>query len=82
MPQCGICGKIATQKCSQCGMPLCNDHIKHGIQFRTNNPVINCPNCEKNIGRLAKRLAIILLIAFIIITISVIFYLNSIFAFL
>jgi uncharacterized membrane protein YvbJ len=82
MSKCEICGKPAIGNCSQCGMSLCKEHIQHGIQFRTNQPVINCPNCKKNIGKLSQKLIILFTLIFIIIIITTIFVLNSIFSFL
>jgi uncharacterized membrane protein YvbJ len=82
MNKCAICGKPATANCSQCGMPLCKNHVEHGIQFRTSDPTINCPNCKKKIAKLSKSLIIVLGAVFIVITIGVILYLNSVFSFI
>ena len=82
MDKCGMCEKPAVESCYQCGIPLCKDHIEHGIQFRTNEPVINCPNCKSKISRLSRKLSLILSAIFIVITIVVLIYLNSIFSFL
>jgi len=82
MDKCGVCGKPAVESCSRCGMPICKDHIEHGIQFRTNEPSINCPNCKKNIGKLTHKLSIPLIVIFIIIIIITLVVLNSVFSFL
>ena len=82
MDKCGICGKLAVERCAQCGMPLCKDHIEHGIQFRTNEPSINCPNCKKNIAKLTHKLSVPFFAIFIIIVIVTLVVLNSVFSFL
>jgi len=74
-----MCDKPATTQCEQCGMPLCEEHMTHGIQFRTNNPTIHCPNCESNITRLTKRIILVLTIGLIIGVIFLIWYLDSVF---
>jgi predicted nucleic acid-binding Zn ribbon protein len=80
--KCEICGKPAVAKCAQCGMALCEDHKRHGVQFRTNDPSINCPNCQSNIKRLNNRLVIILGIGLVIISLVLFLYFNSIFQFI
>ncbi len=83
MVLCEICQKKpAVENCSQCGMPLCKDHIEHGIQFRTNEPVISCPNCKKKSISVSKNKTIIFGILILVIIIVVLWYLNSIFGFL
>jgi len=71
MVKCEICGKEATANCAQCGMPLCDIHIGHGIQFRSNSPVVNCPNCQSNIKKLSKKTTSVLSIGFIILAIII-----------
>ena len=82
MDKCNFCDKPAVEYCAQCGMPLCKDHIQHGIQFRTNEPSINCPNCQKNISRLTHKLSITLLAVFVVIIIITLAVLNAVFSFL
>jgi uncharacterized membrane protein YvbJ len=79
--KCNICEKPAVAKCAQCGMPLCEEHKKHGIHYRTNDPSVNCPSCKDNISRLNKKLVIYLGLALIVIFIALFFYFNSIFHF-
>lgn len=81
MEKCELCGKPATGHCAQCGKALCQEHIEHGIQFRSNTPSINCPSCHENISKLNLKLVIGFGIGFIIIAIIFILYLNSIFEF-
>ncbi len=82
MDRCAICEKSATEHCTQCGMALCDNHITHGLQFRTNDPVINCPNCKKKAGKKSNKLMILMSVVFVIIIISTILVMNSVFSFL
>jgi uncharacterized membrane protein YvbJ len=79
---CTVCGNPATSKCAVCGHPVCDEHKKHGFKLRTNDPVVNCPGCYK---RRSKKLLIIvsmLLIAFIVISITITIYLINTLPFL
>ena len=79
--KCDICGKLSVANCSKCGIPLCNDHIEHGISIRTNAPTIDCPNCRVKMNRKVKKKSYILAIVFVVVAIIVILYFNSIFGF-
>ena len=82
MDKCGICGKLAIERCAQCGMPPCKDHIEHGIKFKKNETSKNCPNCKKNIAKLTHKLSVPFFAIFIIIVIVTLVVLNSVFSFL
>ena len=79
--KCDICGKPAAANCSKCGIPLCNEHIEHGISLRTNAPTIDCPSCQVKMIRKVKKKSYVLAIVFVAITVIVILYFNSIFGF-
>jgi len=81
MTECGICGKSAIDKCVRCGKPLCADHIKYGVNLRTNAPTINCPGCKKEHSKKLKLALIFSTIILVIASIIIILYLNSIFGF-
>ncbi len=49
--KCDICGKPSVANCSKCGIPLCSEHIEHGVSLRTNAPTIDCPNCRVSMSR-------------------------------
>jgi len=78
---CDICGKPSVANCSKCGIPLCTEHIEHGVSLRTNAPTIDCPNCKMSMSRKVKKRSYILIIFFVIIAILIILYFNSIFGF-
>ena len=80
--KCEICGKNAIGNCAQCGMALCEHHIEHGIQFRSNSPSINCPSCKENISGLNKKLLIGLGTGFVIILIVIVFLIYEFSTFL
>lgn len=79
--KCDICGKPAVANCSKCGIPLCSEHIEHGISLRTNAPTIDCPSCQVKMSRKVKNKSYVLAIVFIATTVIVILYFNSIFGF-
>ena len=79
--KCDICGKPSVANCSKCGIPLCNEHIEHGVSLRTNAPTIDCPNCRVSMSRKVKKKSYVLAIVFVVIAIIVILYFNSIFGF-
>ena len=79
--KCDICGKPAAANCSKCGIPLCNEHIEHGISLRTNAPTIDCPSCQVKMSRKVKKKSYVLVVGFVVITIIIILYFNSIFGF-
>ncbi|MHA2430416.1 MAG: hypothetical protein ACXACC_05200 [Promethearchaeota archaeon] len=81
MSECTVCGKSATATCARCGKPLCSEHIKYGVNLRTNSPTINCPGCKKEQSKNLKLTLTISTIIFIIIAVVIILYLNSIFGF-
>lgn len=81
MSECGICGKSAIDKCARCGKPLCSDHIKYGVNLRTNAPTINCPGCKKEHSKNLKLTLIISTIIFIVLAVVIILYFNGIFGF-
>ena len=62
--KCDICGKPSTANCSKCGIPLCNDHIEHGVSLRTNAPTIDCPNCKLKMNIKVKKRSYVLIIFF------------------
>lgn len=78
MTECGICGKTAIDKCARCGMLLCSDHIKYGVNLRTNAPTINCSNCKKEHSKKLKLYLIISTIIFSVAVVIIILYINSI----
>ena len=79
--KCNMCGKPAVANCSKCGIPLCSDHIEHGISLRTNAPTIDCPNCKVKMSRKVKKKSYVLAIVFMVFTVIIILYFNSIFGF-
>ena len=79
--KCDICGKPAVTTCSKCGIPLCSEHIEHGISLRTNAPTIDCPSCQVKMSRKVKKKSYVLAIVFVAIAVIVILYFNSIFGF-
>ena len=79
--KCDICGKPVAANCSKCGIPLCNEHIEHGISLRTNAPTIDCPSCQVKMSRKVKKKSYVLVVGFVVITIIIILYFNSIFGF-
>ncbi len=79
--KCDMCGKPAVANCSKCGIPLCNEHIEHGISLRTNAPTIDCPNCQVKMSRKVKKRSYVLAMVFVAMAVIVILYFNSIFGF-
>ena len=78
---CEICGKPAVANCSKCGIPLCSEHIEHGISLRTNAPTIDCPSCQVKMIKKVKKKSYVLAIFFVAIAVIIILYFNSIFGF-
>ena len=81
MSECDICGKSVVDNCARCGKPLCSEHIRYGVNLRTNAPTINCPDCKKKHSRNLKTTFIVLSVVFIIIAVIIILYFSSIFGF-
>ncbi len=79
---CAECEKEAVSNCAICGKPLCQDHIKHGLSKRTNNPAVNCANCQKKFPRKVRKNSIIMAAALIVASIILIVYLSTIIPFL
>ncbi len=79
--KCSICRKPSVANCSKCGIPLCNEHIEHGISLRTNAPTIDCPNCQVKMSRKVKKRSYVLAMFFVAMAVIVILYFNSIFGF-
>ena len=79
--KCDICGKQSIANCSKCGIPLCGEHIRHGVSLRTNAPTIDCPNCQVRMKRKVKKRSYALIIFFAIISVVIILYFNTIFGF-
>jgi len=79
--KCDICGKPSIANCSKCGVPLCSEHIEHGVSLRTNAPTIDCPNCRVRMNRKVKKKSYALTIVFIILVVVIILFFNSIFGF-
>jgi len=82
MEECEICGKMAVDQCAICGKSLCNEHIKHGLSLRTNNPAVNCPSCKKTVPKMLRNVIIIMSIGLVAFAVILIVYYNSIFSFL